>query len=344
LLDTLGHARQPGAAAWIEQLGRDAWIRSAPQAAQHTGGDTPLRANARPVRRSNGTGFVAVAVADEIELEDRYTSLILAFAAAGLAALVLVSGGGWIIARQATAPVERAIDNMRRFVADAAHELRTPAAVIRSRADVALQRSRSPEDYIRALRSIETESARLGRIVEDLLTLARADARERPIERTRLFLDDVVLDAADAARAIADAKGVQVQVGDFQEAPVAGDAGLLHQLVMILLDNGIKFTPRGGTVRVDVRPDGTQVTLAVTDTGVGIAPEHLPHVFERFFRGDPSRTRDQEGDSEGAGLGLSIADWIVEAHGGSISAQSEMGKGTRLSVVLPVDVGQLSSS
>jgi signal transduction histidine kinase len=113
---------------------------------------------------------------------------------------------------------------------------------------------------------------------------------------------------------------------------------------MILLDNGIKFTPRGGVVRVDVRPNGTAVTLAVTDTGIGIPAEQLPHIFERFFRGDPSRTRESGGESVGAGLGLSIADWIVEAHGGSISAHSEPGKGTRLSVELPLDRAELSSS
>jgi signal transduction histidine kinase len=215
---------------------------------------------------------------------------------------------------------------------------------IRSRAEVAVQRSRSAEEYVRALTAIEAESTRLGRIVEDLLTLARADARERPIEPKRFFLDDVALDAADAARAMADRKGVQVEVGDFQEAPVLGDASLLRQLVMILLDNAIKFTPTGGRVRVDVQNGGPRVSLIVSDNGIGIGEDQLPHIFERFYRGDPSRTRGSGGQSDGAGLGLSIARWIVDEHHGSIVVDSRPAAGTRIAVTLPVDANGLSSS
>jgi signal transduction histidine kinase len=187
----------------------------------------------------------------------------------------------------------------------------------------------------------------LGRIVEDLLTLARADARERPVEARRLFLDDVALDAADAARAMADRKGVQVEVGEFQEAPVLGDASLLRQLVMILLDNAIKFTPPGGRVRVDVWRAGPDVSVIVSDTGIGIAEDQLPHIFERFYRGDPSRTRETirgGGESDGVGLGLSIARWIVGEHKGSIAVDSRPASGTRIAVTVPADANGMSSS
>jgi signal transduction histidine kinase len=334
---------------WIGDLARETWRRATPGTGQHQAESRILRAYAEPIRNGPSTG-VAVAVADEVELEDRYTPLLIGFAGASLVALLLVAGGGWIIARQAAEPIERAIDNMRRFMADAAHELRTPVTAIRSRAEVAVQRPRSPDEYVRALGAIEAESARLGRIVEDLLTLARADARERPIEAQRLFLDDVALDAADAARAMADRKGVQMEVGEFEEAPVRGDASLLRQLVMILLDNAIKFTPSGGRVRVDVQRMGSAASVIVSDTGVGITDDQMPHIFERFYRGDPSRTREpgrgrvEPGGSEGVGLGLSIARWIVAEHNGSIAVDSEPARGTSIAVTVPADLNGLSSS
>ena len=351
VLDSSGRVVAGGATTgvpvWIEELAVQAWRHNAPSVAQHRMDERILRAHAEPIRSAHAAGVV-VAIADEVELEDRYTLLIAGFAGASLVALVLVAVGGWIIARQAAEPIERAIDNMRRFMADAAHELRTPVTAIRSRAEVTAQRSRSPEEYVRALSAIEAESARLGRIVEDLLTLARADARERPIEMRRLFLDDVALDAAEAARPMADKKGVQVEVGEFEEAAVLGDAGLLRQLVMILLDNAIKFTPPAGRVRVDVRHAGPDASVIVSDTGVGIAQDQLPHIFERFYRGDPSRTRETGGDADGqapgVGLGLSIARWIVDEHKGSIAVESPPAGGTRIAVTVPADSNGLSSS
>ncbi len=351
VLDTNGRALVASSSVptWIGDLARDTWRRAMPHSAQHQSESRILRAYAEPIRSGPVTA-VAVAVADEVELEDRYTPLIIGFAGASLVALLLVAGGGWIIARQAGEPIERAIDNMRRFMADAAHELRTPVTAIRSRAEVAAQRPRSSEEYVRALGAIEAESARLGRIVEDLLILARADARERPVEPRRLFLDDVALDAAEAARAMADRKGVAMEVGEFEEAPVLGDASLLRQLVMILLDNAIKFTPAGGRVRVDVQRAGAAASVIVSDTGVGITEDQLPHIFERFYRGDQSRTRAsgqgaaEPAGSDGVGLGLSIARWIVDEHNGSIAVESEPARGTSIAVTVPADSNGLSSS
>jgi signal transduction histidine kinase len=328
----------------------DDWIRAlASRAAEfghadatHLGPhDIQLRGYATRFVDATGERRVAVAVADEIELEDRYASLIAEFGAAALVAVVLVAGGGWMLARQSLVPIQRSIEHMQRFMADAAHELRTPLTVVRSRAEVALQRERGNAEYVAALRGIERETERIGRIVEDLLMLARADTGERPIARERVFLDDVTLDAAEAARVMADRKSVRLEVDSFEEGAVIGDAALLRQLVMILLDNAIKFTDANGTVRVGVLVASGGPRLVVTDTGKGIPAEQLPHVFERFYRGDPSRARTTEGSgsptgaSEGAGLGLAIAHWIVEEHGGSIRMDSRPGQGTQVTVQFP---------
>lgn len=337
LLDSLGAQIGGGSPPpWLRELGRDAAHGALHRETYE--GERNLRAYAEPFVLPSGRLLVAVAVTDEIELEDRYASLIAAFGAAAIVGLILVAVGGWLLARQTTEPVERAITHMRRFMADAAHELRTPLTVVRSRAEVALQRTRPADEYAAALRSIEGEATRLGSIVEDLLMLARADAGERPIERRRVFLDDIGLDAVDAARAIADRRAVRLEVDAFEEAAVDGDASLLRQLAMILLDNAIKFTEPGGVVRLGVRCAGAAPVLTVSDTGAGIAPAQLPHVFERFYRGDPARTRSgvhESGVSEGVGLGLSIARWIADEHAATLHIESVLGQGTRVSVEFP---------
>ena len=281
--------------------------------------------------------MVAVATADEIELEDRYASLIAAFGAAAAVALLLVAAGGWFLVRKSTRPVEESMDRMRRFMADAAHELRTPITVLRSRADVTLQRPREPAELIASLRAMDAESRRLGRIVDDLMTLARADAGERVIERRRVSLDDIALDAADAARAMADAKGVAMQMSEFDEAWVDGEPVSLRQLLMILLDNAVKFTPAGGTVTLAVGVRSGHPTLEVKDTGAGISAADRPQIFDRFYRGDPARTRGAESSDQtgGAGLGLSIATWIADVHGAVIEVESDPESGATFTVRFP---------
>ncbi len=296
-----------------------------------------LKLHAERFVLSNGQPLVAAAVADRIELEDRYSELITAFSAAAAIALILVACGGWLLVRQSTAPIERSMAQMRRFMADAAHELRTPITVLRTQAEVALQRERDVDGYRTSLRSIESEGRRLGRIVDDLLTLARADSGDRPMTPARVFLDDIVADAVGAAGAMAAARGVSMTLQGFEEAAVNGDAELLRQLVMILLDNAIKFTPPGGTIDVRVGVHEESATVAVSDSGPGIAADQLPHIFERFYRGDPARSRgDSAPAASGAGLGLSIAQWIAEAQHATIAVTSEPGRGTTVAVKFPV--------
>ena len=333
LFDASGRPVTPASApAWIVVAAREAGRTGHLQRDQDPRRDHTLRLDAERFTLANGTPMVAVAVADKVELEDRYAALIATFGAAAAAALHHVVAGGWFLVRKSTAPVERSIEHMRRFMADAAHELRTPLTVLRSRAEVALQQPRPAGEYEEALRGIESEAKRLGTLVEDLLILARADAGERPIVRERLYLDDLTLEAAGAARVVAQAKGVTVDVDEFDEAPVVGDPTLLRQLVMILLDNAVKFTDRGGRVRVRVGAHNDRALLVVEDTGVGITSEQLPHVFERFYRGDVARSRANGNGADGAGLGLSIAKWIADAHHAEIALASVPGEGTHVTV------------
>ena len=293
------------------------------------GHEHTLSLHAERFKLQSGQTLVAVVVADQVELADRYAELIAAFGGAALAAIVLIAAGGYFLVQKSTAPAERSMAYTRRFMADAAHELRTPIAVLRTKAEVALQEERSPESYATVLRGMGHEAQRLGRVVDDLLMLARADAGERQVERKRFFLDDVVVDAAISVRALAQAAGVTLVVDEFEETAIVGDANLVRELVVVLLDNAAKFTPFGGQVHVRVSPE-PQPTLTIVDSGCGIAPEQLPHVFERFYRGDPSRPREG-----GAGLGLSIAHWVASVHDARLLLTSDPGVGTRATVIFP---------
>ena len=335
LLDANGKPVKPAKA--------DPWIVEAAKIAGRTGqvttesdvpDDKTLRLHAMRFKLKSGQQLVAVVVADQEELENKYTDLIAAFVGVALLALVLVAAGGFLLVRKSTAPIERSIDYMRRFMADAAHELRTPITILRNRAEIALQQPRDTSDYVSALQGVEDEANRLGSIVDSLLVLARADTGERQIERERIFLDDIAIDAAGAARMMARPKGVEITVKDFEEAPVVGDRSLIRQLVMIVLDNAVKFTDAGGQVLVSVSMQEGAPTFSVEDTGIGIKQEELSRVFQRFFRGETARSR-----TDGAGLGLSIASWIAREHGARISLKSEPGVGTRVIVTFPAVSG-----
>ena len=331
LLDTLGNPIKPSSAAeWIRAAAREAAKTGQKSVQIDTPHDETLRLHALLFKLASGQHLVAVAVADQVELEDRYADLIAAFGGVALAALVLVAAGGFILVRKSTAPIERSVLFIRRFMADAAHELRTPITVLRTHAEVALQQPRDAANYVSSLRGIEAEARRLGGIVDSLLVLARADSGERQIEHERFFLDDVAIDAAAAAQLVGRQKGVVVTVDEFEEAPIVGDPALVRQLLMILLDNAMKFTDAGGEVRVRVSMPQGVPTFVLEDTGIGIKPEDLPRVFQRFFRGDTARGR-----TEGAGLGLSIASWIAREHGAEISMTSEPGTGTRVAIRFP---------
>lgn len=226
--------------------------------------------------------------------------------------------------------LDRAFERQHQFTADASHELRTPLAIIRSRAEVALDRPRSTEEYREALAAISAEVLRLNQLASDLLTLARADAREEQLQREPVALDELVTAVVSQFEPVVEARHVSLELGLIEPVTLNADSTRLVQLMINLIDNGLKFTPPEGKVRVDLMRREKGAELVVSDTGVGIPAEHLPHLFERFYRVDVARGR-----SGGAGLGLAISDWIVRSHGGEIRVESVVGEGSVFRVILP---------
>jgi two-component system sensor histidine kinase CiaH len=264
-------------------------------------------------------------------LDDRYATLLALAGALGALGLVLVASGGWLLARKSVAPVELTMEQMRRFMADAAHELRTPVAVIRSRVDVTLERPRDAAAYETMLTELRDEVERLATLVNDLFTLARADADERAFAPVRVQLDEVVLEAVSTAGWIASRREIRLDVAEAEEAVIEGDAALLRQLVLILLDNAIKFSHSGDTVTIFVRVESGVAAVVVEDQGAGIASVDIPRAFDRFYRAESAR-----GATAGAGLGLAIAKWIADVHGAEIAISPAAERGTRVAVRFPV--------
>jgi len=233
-----------------------------------------------------------------------------------------------------------ALEQQRRFMADASHELRTPVAIVRAEADVSLSReTRDEGEYREALQVVRVEAGRLSVLVDDLFLLARADAGEYPLRPTEVYLEELVLEEARAVRALAERRGITLQCDVPEEALYRGDEDLLRRMLRNLVDNAIKHGPAGEPVTLGLRavPDG--YLLTVCDRGPGIPAEARERVFERFFRADAARSRREGGVAPGAGLGLSIARWIAESHGGTVAlAGSEPGAGTEFRVWLPWDL------
>ncbi len=230
--------------------------------------------------------------------------------------------------------LDHAFEHQRRFTADASHELRTPLAMLVSRAGLALERDRTHAEYEDVLRAVRDEGLRMGRIVNDLLLLARADAGEPLLVTERLDAGELVDSVVDAMAVLAEDRGINLSAPRRNDARVAvlGDQTRLTQLLVNLVDNAIAHTPTGGSIRVTAVAESGSAVIEVVDSGTGIAPEHLPHVFERFFRTDRDRPRAHAG----AGLGLSLCSSIVRSHGGDIHITSQPGKGTRVLVKLPL--------
>jgi two-component system OmpR family sensor kinase len=231
--------------------------------------------------------------------------------------------------------LDQSFDRQRRFMADASHELRTPVAILRGEAEVALSRpDRKPEEYRESLAVLRAESQRLTHIVEDLFTLARADAGQYPLSPHDFYLDELVADCTRTTRTLALAKRITLNCDAAQELPVHADEALLRRMILNLLDNAIKYTPERGRVSVAARRDGGEYALSITDTGPGIPVELQPRIFERFFRADKARSR-AESDGGGAGLGLSIARWIAEAHHGRLELARSDASGSTFTAYLP---------
>jgi len=230
------------------------------------------------------------------------------------------------------ARLQRSFDEVRRFTADAAHELRTPLATMRTEAEVALRSPRSPERDARVLEDLLEEIERLTRLVSHLLFLCREDTGVGVGDFQPMRLDDVVRDVGEHMQVMAREKGVILVIDLPETCRVSGDTDRLRQLFFNLIDNAIKYTSPHGSVTVRGESSGGLVRVTVADTGIGIPAKHLPHVFDRFFRVDPSRSPE----TEGSGLGLAICQSIAEAHGGQIEIESTPGRGTRVTIAVPI--------
>ncbi len=246
--------------------------------------------------------------------------------------------------------LQRAFESQRSFMADASHEMRTPMAIIQGEADVALSRpDRSTDEYRESIAIIQASARKLTRIVESLFLLARSDAGRYPIMKTRFYLDEMLADCVRAMRSVAAQREVQLSLfGSGKDLPraepartedplIVADEALLHRMVLNLIDNALKFTPPGGSVTVTLETAGSTYVIRVADTGIGIPEDDRERVFDRFYRVE--RTRPSRGStssvSTGAGLGLPIARWIAEIHGGSLRMESSGEAGTRFVIRLP---------
>jgi heavy metal sensor kinase len=228
------------------------------------------------------------------------------------------------------ARLRAALQTQRQFMADASHELRTPVSVVRATAEVTLSRpERDEAEYREALAIVGGQAARLGRLVEDMLVLARADAGGYPLRPVDLYLDEVVSDCRRAVDVLATERGVTIQAATAEEVPFFGDEDLLRRLVLNVLQNAVQHTPEGGSVEVELRQDADAVRLRVTDEGPGIPPADQTKIFDRFVQLDAARR------GVGIGLGLPIARWIAEAHGGTLVLEKSEGAGSTFCVSLP---------
>jgi len=335
--------------------------------------DEPVRGyTERITLRGTTVGFVQTVNSIKQSLAVS-NSLIYPFGIGGIAAVAALVIFGWWVTRRAFNPIEnitgaafrigatndltqriqvdqfsndevsrlgRAFDGMldrlekefklqRQFIADSSHELRTPLTVIRGNLDL-LKRNPDPLNQSESLQAIEREVKRMQKLVEDLLLLAKADANQT-IEFSPTNLDEIVLEVYKQAKVLAQVRHQTFKLGNFEIIKVLGDADQLKRAILNLVNNAIKYTPEEGIVTISLHSGNRWAQVAVTDTGVGIDPKDQPHIFSRFYRVDKARSRT----SGGTGLGLPIVKYIVEAHGGRISLESEEGKGSAFTLWLP---------
>ncbi|MES2792124.1 MAG: ATP-binding protein [Planctomycetota bacterium] len=313
--------------------------------------------------------LVGRSIAEDLAAEQRYGLWLFAAGGAVMAAGFL--GGGWLTARairpilamtataesisaqnlneridlketdtelgQLGSVLNRTLDRLQsafeqqsRFTADASHELRTPLSVILAHTELALSRPRTAEEYQSSLGICQRASIRMQSLIEGLLMLARFDSGQPVLETTEFDLEHVTVECIEMVQSQAETRQIKMTT-DFSPVRIRADRGRIGQVITNLLTNAIRYNHDGGTVCVKLRAVDHQVVICVTDTGVGIPADELPHIFERFYRVDKARTRPEGG----SGLGLSICQTIVAAHGGTIVVRSEPGSGTTVEVHLP---------
>ncbi len=289
---------------------------------------------ARVVRDPNTNAVLGVvqvgrSIQEQVSALQLLRNLLFAL---GAAAVVVATAGGLFLAQRALDPARMAFERQQAFVGDASHELRTPLTLLRANAEMLLRhRDRLTPDDADMVQEIVEETEHIDHLSSDLLLLARLDAGRLHLEQEVVSLAEVARNVARRVSTVAQQKGVTVEATTGHEARVIGDREEIERAVLILVDNAVKYTPSGGRVSLRTSVDDGQAQLAVEDTGEGISPEHIPHLTTRFYRVDKARSRE----TGGAGLGLSIAQGIAEAHGGQLHISSQPGQGTTAMLVLP---------
>lgn len=249
--------------------------------------------------------------------------------------LVFSAGASFVLAGKTLEPIAATLEEQKRFVADASHELHTPLTALKTSIEVALREKKlSEKDARQILTSSLEEIDELAALNENLLSLARFEKAGSEISLSRVDISEVIRGVVKRMMPLARKKSIELTAATYEEM-VDGNETNLSKLFTVLVDNAIKYTPSGGKVDITTQKKGKHVLIKVSDTGIGIAKDEVPHLFDRFYRADSSRTK--EGVS-GFGLGLAIAKRIVDLHHGTLSVQSKLGKGTTFSVVLPRSV------
>ncbi|HKI48297.1 MAG TPA: ATP-binding protein, partial [Desulfobacteria bacterium] len=227
--------------------------------------------------------------------------------------------------------LEKSFAQVRQFSSDASHELRTPLTVLKGQSELVLGKPRSKQEYQEVLSSNLEEINYMSRILEDLLTLSKGDEGEISLEKEPVELGNIIEEVSRQGEILADEKDVKIVLAYLEPVTILGDAHRLKQMVWILIHNAIKFTPGGGEIKITLQDLDDTVYFTIKDTGIGIPEQDLPKIFDRFYRVDKARSR-QEG---GSGLGLAICKYIVDRHQGTIDVESKLGKGTKFKIRFP---------
>jgi two-component system sensor histidine kinase CiaH len=268
-------------------------------------------------------------IVPEINVLDHILTLIFG---GSLVGIIVSLVAGFFLANRSLIPIQKSWDKQSRFVADASHELRTPLAVIQTHLELLFRHPDHTieQESVTVYKSLQ-ELKRVNKLVSDLLTLSRTDSNQQLINQKSFQLDELMDTVFHQFEPIADMKQISFSKEVEGDLQYVGDEEQLHQLFVILIDNAIKYTPEKGKIHIRGRREKNNLLLSVEDTGIGISLDDIPYIFDRFFRSDKSRTRSEGG----TGLGLSIAKWIVEAHHGNLSVQSQLNEGTVMFIQLP---------